>query len=97
MAHFQLAPGQTSRAVRHRTVEEIWFVLGGHGELWRSDSTDQAIEPLEADVCVTIPVGTNFQFRSLGEDPLQIVAVTMPPWPGDDEAVAVPGCALRQA
>ena len=25
MAHFELQPGQTSKAVTHRTVEEIWF------------------------------------------------------------------------
>jgi len=27
MAHFELPPGQTSRAVSHCTVEEIWFFL----------------------------------------------------------------------
>jgi mannose-6-phosphate isomerase-like protein (cupin superfamily) len=28
-AHFEFAPGSTSRAGVHRTVEEIWYVLGG--------------------------------------------------------------------
>jgi mannose-6-phosphate isomerase-like protein (cupin superfamily) len=27
VAHFALGPGQVSRAVTHRTVEEIWYVL----------------------------------------------------------------------
>ena len=27
MAHFELSPGQTSIAVIHRRVEEIWFFL----------------------------------------------------------------------
>lgn len=31
MAHFELSPGQTSRAVVHRTVEEFWFVVSGKG------------------------------------------------------------------
>ena len=32
------------------------------------------------------------QFRNTGEeDPLEAVAVTMPPWPGADEAESVPG------
>ena len=31
MAHFQLAAGAVSKAVQHRTVEEIWYVLGGRG------------------------------------------------------------------
>ncbi|HVZ08830.1 hypothetical protein [Rhodopila sp.] len=31
MAHFRLPAGQVSRAVRHRTVEEIWYILSGTG------------------------------------------------------------------
>ena len=27
MAHFELAPGETSTAVTHRTIEEIWSLL----------------------------------------------------------------------
>jgi mannose-6-phosphate isomerase-like protein (cupin superfamily) len=41
--------------------------------------------------CLTIPVGTRFQFRTRGTEPLSAVAVTMPPWPGDGEAVEVQG------
>ena len=91
MAHFTLAPGQTSRAVTHRTVEEIWYVLSGRGEMWRKSATREAIEPLEPGVCVTIPVGTHFQFRASGEQSLAAVAVTLPPWPGEGEAVEVTG------
>jgi mannose-6-phosphate isomerase-like protein (cupin superfamily) len=36
MAHFELPPGRTSKAVAHRTVDEIWFVLSGRGEMWRA-------------------------------------------------------------
>lgn len=101
MAHFALAPGRTAKAVRHRTVEEIWFVVGGTGEMWRRCKTPgrRAVEQvvdLVPGVCVTIPLGTAFQFRAhgdaaAGDPPLAAVAVTMPPWPGDDEAVVVPG------
>ena len=35
LAHFELAAGQTSIAVAHQTVEEIWFFLGGRGQMWR--------------------------------------------------------------
>ncbi|HYN62362.1 MAG TPA: hypothetical protein VET87_22905, partial [Rubrivivax sp.] len=31
MAVFELAPGQVSAAVTHRSVEELWFVISGHG------------------------------------------------------------------
>lgn len=91
MAHFELAPGQTSTAVTHRTVEEIWFFLGGHGEMWRKQGDQEEIVSVEAGVCLTIPLGTHFQFRSFGPDPLAAIGVTMPPWPGDDEAVVVEG------
>ena len=35
VAHFELAPGRVSLAVVHRTVEEIWYIVGGRGEMWR--------------------------------------------------------------
>ena len=91
MAHFQLAPGETSAAVTHRTVEEIWYVLSGRGEMWRQQDGREQIVALEAGVCLTIPLGTRFQFRSLGDAPLAALGVTMPPWPGEDEAVVVDG------
>lgn len=91
MAHFALAPGQTSRAVTHRTVEEIWFFLSGRGEMWRKQGEHEEIVPVEPGVCLTIPLGTRFQFRSFGDEPLTAVAVTMPPWPGEGEAVIVEG------
>ena len=92
MAHFALAPGQTSKAVTHRTVEEIWFVLSGRGEMWRARTGQpETIVPAESGVCLTIPLGTHFQFRSFGAEPLTAVGITMPPWPGEDEAVVVDG------
>lgn len=91
LAHFTLAPGHTSTAIVHRTVEEIWFFVSGRGEMWRKQEGREEVVPVEAGVCVTIPLGTHFQFRSLGDEPLVALAATMPPWPGDGEAVVVPG------
>jgi mannose-6-phosphate isomerase-like protein (cupin superfamily) len=91
MAHFQLAPGRTSSAVVHRTVEEAWYFLSGRGEMWRAGGGREEVVSVEAGVCVTIPAGTHFQFRCLGPEPLAAVAMTMPPWPGPDEALAVAG------
>lgn len=91
MAHFRLAPGETSAAVTHRTVEEIWYVLAGRGEMWRQADGREETVTLEPGVCLTIPLGTRFQFRSTGGVALEAVAVTMPPWPGEGEAVAVKG------
>lgn len=91
MARFELAAGQVSRAVVHRTVEELWHVVAGRGELWRRQGAREEIVPLEYGVTATIPQGTAFQFRAAVDAPLIIVAVTLPPWPGDDEAVAAAG------
>jgi len=91
MAHFELAPGRTSVAVTHRTVEEIWYFVSGRGEMWRRQGECEETVPVEPGVCLTIPLGTRFQFRSFGPDPLAAIGVTMPPWPGEGEAVAVEG------
>src|SRR4051794_13998375 len=37
MVQCVLRPGDVTRAVRHKTVEEIWLCVGGSGELWRAD------------------------------------------------------------
>jgi mannose-6-phosphate isomerase-like protein (cupin superfamily) len=92
MACFELAPGRGSTAVRHRTVEEIWYFVGGRGEIWRTQGDRTEVVDCEPGVCLTIPLGTSFQFRSLGLEPLAVIAVTTPNWPGDDEAIPVEGC-----
>ena len=91
MAHFELGPNQTSKAVTHRTVEEIWYFTSGRGQMWRRQNGQPATVDVYPGVCITIPLGTQFQFRSFADEPLTAIAVTMPPWPGDGEAVIVPG------
>jgi mannose-6-phosphate isomerase-like protein (cupin superfamily) len=86
-AQFELAPAQIAKAVSHATVEEIWFVTSGAGEMWRSQDGREEVTALEPGVCLTIPLGTTFQFRA-GDQGLRVVAVTVPSWPVDspDEA-----------
>ena len=91
MAHFELSAGRTSLAVTHRTVDELWYFLAGRGEMWRAQDGREETVPVEPGVCISIPLGTRFQFRSLGPGALSAVAVTMPPWPGEGEALPVDG------
>jgi mannose-6-phosphate isomerase-like protein (cupin superfamily) len=91
LAHFELSPGDTSLAVLHKTVEEIWFFTSGNGEMWRRQADREQVVPVRSGTCLTIPLGTEFQFRSFGTEPLQAIGATMPPWPGSGEAVLVPG------
>jgi mannose-6-phosphate isomerase-like protein (cupin superfamily) len=96
MAHFTLAPGATAKAVAHRTIDEVWYVVSGRGRMWRRHDAGgrgdrQEIVELRAGLSLTIPQGTHFQFRADGDAPLAAVGVAMPPWPGEDEAYVVQG------
>jgi len=90
MAHFSLPADAVSGAVTHKTVEEIWFIVGGSGQMWRKQGVTEVTVPLEPGTCLTIPLGTLFQFCAAAMG-LQAVAITMPPWPGEGEAVTVQG------
>lgn len=91
-ARFTLAPGMVARPVVHRTVDEIWYVCAGTGRIWRSHADDAGeVINLDPGLSLTIPRGTRFQFRCDGAHPLHILAVTLPPWPGEGEAQPVSG------
>ena len=88
-AHCTLPPGGVSLAVTHRTVEEIWYFLSGQGQVWRKQGEHEGTVDVASGTCLTIPLGTHFQFRNDGTDPLCFLITTMPPWPGAEEAVRV--------
>ena len=89
MAYCNLPPGATSKAVSHKTIEEIWFFLQGSGQVWRKKGNQETIVDVEPGICITIETGTNFQFRNTGSEALCFIIATMPPWPGYEEAVRV--------
>lgn len=91
MAHFSLPSGQVSRPVAHHSIEEVWYFLAGRGRFWRKQGPDEEIIEVSDGVSITIPPGTHFQFRNDGDGPLTAVGVSMPPWPGEDEAYPVTG------
>jgi mannose-6-phosphate isomerase-like protein (cupin superfamily) len=60
--------------------------------MWRkNDQAPELFIDLRSGMSLTIPVGTSFQFRNLGGQPLTAIGVTMPPWPGSGEAMEVEG------
>jgi mannose-6-phosphate isomerase-like protein (cupin superfamily) len=92
MAHFTLRPRQVSKAVQHKTVHEIWYVLSGRGRIWRAFRGRAEVARLVPGTCITLPLGTRFQFRTTGARSLEVLGVTMPPWPNTaDEARVVAG------
>jgi mannose-6-phosphate isomerase-like protein (cupin superfamily) len=91
MAQFSLPAGKVSVAVCHRTVEELWYFTNGNGKLWRKSKSAEETIDVRPGVSISIPVGTQFQFRCDSPEPLQAIGVTMPPWPGGGEAFTVTG------
>lgn len=91
MAHCTLNCGETSKATYNKTVEEIWYVLEGKGEIWRKTSAGEETTELSSETAIILPVKTHFQFRNIGDKKLKIIIVTMPPWPGENEAALVEG------
>ncbi len=86
-----LPAGQVSRPVYHRTVEEVWYILEGTGIVWRCPpAADESLLvpalPVAPGDALVIPVGWMFQFSADESGNLRFLCVTMPPWPGNDEA-----------
>jgi mannose-6-phosphate isomerase-like protein (cupin superfamily) len=91
MIHSTVPLGQVNRATVHATVSEFWYVLEGEGQIWRRDSSGEEVTDLMPGVSIDIPVGTAFQYRCNGLEPLRFICVTMPPWQGHHEATIIPG------
>ena len=87
LCEVRLPPGAVSRPVYHRTVEEIWYVVAGKGEVWRSpkgsEASPVAVSPGDT---LVIPTGWRFQFRAAPDSELRFLCFTSPLWPGPDEA-----------
>jgi mannose-6-phosphate isomerase-like protein (cupin superfamily) len=91
LAHCTLPAGKTSNAVAHKTVEEIWFFTAGRGQVWRKVKDVESIIDVQPGLSLTIPTGVSFQFRNTGDEQLEFIIATMPPWPGPQEARPVSG------
>jgi mannose-6-phosphate isomerase-like protein (cupin superfamily) len=91
MIHSTVPPHQINKATVHATVSEFWYVLEGHGEIWRDDSNESSITVLVPGTSIDIPVGIAFQYRNVSDVDLKFICITMPPWPGASEATYVKG------
>ena len=90
LVEVRLPAGQTSKPVRHRSVEEIWYILDGRGRVWRQPPGEQpATDEVTPGSVLTIPTGWAFQFQAAPTTELRFLCYTSPPWPGDHEAEPV--------
>jgi hypothetical protein len=65
--------------------------LSGHGQMWRRQGDQSEIVEVHTGLSLTIPLGTQFQFRSASNELLAAVSATIPPWPGEGEAIVFTG------
>ena len=90
MVEVTLPAGRVSRPVWHQRVEEVWYVLQGHGEVWRcppsADLASYAAVRVNPGDSLVIPPRWRFQFSASDSEELRFLCFTAPPWPGDDEA-----------
>lgn len=85
-------PGQVSRAVRHRGVEESWYVMEGEADVWRKPPGGEgAVTRIGPGDALDIPPGFGFQLRVTSRERLRMLCSTAPPWPGPDEAIPIEG------
>jgi len=91
MIHSMVPPRQVNQATVHATVSEFWYILDGHGQIWRDNGGDSCIVDLLPGTAIDIPVGTAFQYRNISDSVLKFICVAMPPWPGDFEAKHIQG------
>jgi mannose-6-phosphate isomerase-like protein (cupin superfamily) len=48
LCHCTLPASKISKAVKHKTVEEIWYCISGKGEIWRKKDDQEDITNLES-------------------------------------------------
>ena len=89
LSHVTLDSLRCSLGVRHCTVEELWFVVTGEGELWRAFGKLERIDTIRAGDSLRLAAGVRYQFRAFVA--LKLIVATMPTWPGPDEAVETEG------
>lgn len=89
MVHCKLPAGGVSMAVAHKTIEEVWYFIQGQGQVWRKLDDEEKVVDVEPGVALTIETGARFQFRNTGDDDLCFIIVSIPLWPGEQEATRV--------
>jgi mannose-6-phosphate isomerase-like protein (cupin superfamily) len=92
-ALWQLEKGEVSRAVRSRTVEEIWYVVAGSGAMWRRQDDREKTVELTPGLSLTVPGGTTFQFKASDDESLHVLGATIPSYPigSEDEVIVEQG------
>lgn len=75
-----IAPGETTLRHRHRTSEEVYYILAGEG-LVEVGGKARRVMP---GMAVLIPVGVEHCARCMDSEPLRILCTCSPPYRHED-------------
>ena len=90
VVHCTLPPKATSVATRLLKTDEVWYFVGGQGEIWLREEyeAEGREEKVSPGTCLTIPMGVHFQYRNIGEDSLTFLCVTMPAFESNEADIS---------
>jgi mannose-6-phosphate isomerase-like protein (cupin superfamily) len=77
-AYGQLAPGNWTTPSKLEGQQEVYYVLGGEGEITAGGDTAK----LRKDMAVLMPAGLEFVMKSTGAEPLTMYVINEPTPPG---------------
>lgn len=69
-------PGNSSNLHSHEDMEEIFYVVSGHGRI-RVGEEGEAVEPGN---CIYLPIGSPHELINTGDETLKVVAAASPPF-----------------
>lgn len=72
-----IPPGHRSSVHHHTNSEEVWLVVGGEGEARISEDTIR----VTPDTLILIPRGAEHQVSNLGDVPMKVYWIFIPPGP----------------
>lgn len=81
LAEETLPPGCAVTPHRHREIEEIYYILSGHGVMTVAEETRE-VGPGDA---IYIPVGKRHTLKNTGDDPIKLILVCAPAFFYEDE------------
>lgn len=80
LAEARLEPGCSTTAHYHRLTEEIYYIVGGTGQMSVGELS-RAVGPGDA---IAIPPGQVHQITNTGESTLHLLCCCVPPYEHDD-------------
>ena len=81
------SPGEIADLHYHDTMEEIYFIIDGYGEI----EIDSNWHEVKAEDCVAIPVKTNHRIHNTSKKtPLKFLSINSPYWRDSDMIIVPP-------